>query len=290
MVSLWGMPEVYNINSWYLLNSTGSCGNTWWFGNTTVSGIVGVRNLSLSALLVRLKAFQLPWSAGLSSIGLSLWRRISETTILSSWLRGYFVGTSIFIGTTVSLGTILYCCGWETSKQRLQQKEILLRTWNVCVRLFVRSSRRSASRNAIALRMSDRTVRRILQGDLNFHPYKMVMVKAMNDQDIVNWKTLCEVLLNTLDNDILDHVLMMDEANFHICGNVNSQNCPFWAAENPRGIHQKTLRSEKFIVFCGVASYGVTGPYFFEDKACRAVTVNSARYTEMLRTFLELDL
>jgi len=34
----------------------------------------------------------------------------------------------------------------------------------------------------------------------------------------------------------------------------------------------------------------VTGPYFFEDKTGRAVAVNSARYTEMLRTFLEPEL
>jgi hypothetical protein len=34
----------------------------------------------------------------------------------------------------------------------------------------------------------------------------------------------------------------------------------------------------------------VIGPYFFEDEAGRAVTVNSARYTEMLRTFLGLKL
>ena len=34
------------------------------------------------------------------SIGLLLWRRISKTTILPR-LRGYFVGTSIFIGTSV---------------------------------------------------------------------------------------------------------------------------------------------------------------------------------------------
>jgi len=89
-----------------------------------VSGIVGVGNLFLSALLVRLKAFQLPWSAGLYSIGLSLWRHISKTTILSLWLSWYFVGTSIFIGTTVSLVAILYCCGWETAeKQRLPRKE-----------------------------------------------------------------------------------------------------------------------------------------------------------------------
>jgi hypothetical protein len=35
----------------------------------------------------------------------------------------------------------------------------------------------------------------------------------------------------------------------------------------------------------------VIGPYFIEDEAGRAVTVNSARYTEkMLRTFLEPEL
>jgi hypothetical protein len=32
------------------------------------------------------------------------------------------------------------------------------------------------------------------------------------------------------------------------------------------------------------------GPYFFEDEAGRAITVNSARYTEMLSTFLEPEL
>jgi hypothetical protein len=32
------------------------------------------------------------------------------------------------------------------------------------------------------------------------------------------------------------------------------------------------------------------GPYFFEDEAGRAVTINSAGYIEMLRTFLEPEL
>jgi hypothetical protein len=90
--------------------------------------------------------------------------------------------------------------------------------------------------------------------------------------------------LNALDNDDLKHVLMTDEANFHLCGNVSSQNCRYWATENPRNIHQKTLHSEKVIVWCGVASFGVIGPYFFEDEAVRSVTVNSAPYTEMHRT------
>ena len=224
-------------------------------------------------------------------MGLSLWRRISKTTILSLWLSGYFFGTSIFIGTTVSLVAILYCCGREASeKQRLPQKEnlqeesLLLRTpvnieW--VRQAFVRSLRRSASRNVIALIMSDRTVRRILHENLNFHPYKMVMIQEMIDQDTVNRKTVrfCWTLWITT-------TLTTDEANFHLCCN-NSQHCRYWAAENPRDIHQKPLHSEKFIVWCGVASFGVIGPYFFEDEAVRAVTVNSAGYTEMLRTFLE---
>jgi len=82
-------------------NYIGSVRNTWWFCKTVVSGIVGVGNLSLSALLVRLKAFQLPWSNGLYSIGFSLRRRFSKTMILSLGLSWYFVGTSIFIGMSV---------------------------------------------------------------------------------------------------------------------------------------------------------------------------------------------
>ena len=96
--------------------------------------------------------------------------------------------------------------------------------------------------------------------------------------------------VNALDNEDLNHVLMTDEANFHLHGNVSSQNCCYWATENPHNIHQKPLHCKKVIVWCGVASSGVIGPCFFEDKAGRAVTVNSASYTEMLRTFLEPEL
>jgi hypothetical protein len=130
----------------------------------------------------------------------------------------------------------------SATKRKHPGREPSLRTpeniEQVCQAL-VGSPQQSASRNASALRMSDRTVCRILHEDLNFHPYKMIMVHAINDEDTVNRKTVCKVLLNTLDNDNLNHVLMTDEANFHHCGNVNSQNCRYWATENPRTIHQK---------------------------------------------------
>jgi hypothetical protein len=88
------------------------------------------------------------------------------------------------------------------------------------------------------------------------------MVQAISDQDTVNQKTVCEVLLNALCIDDLKHFLMTDEPNFHLCGNVNSQNCRNWAIENPRNSHQKPLLSENIIVWCGLASFGCDRPLF----------------------------
>jgi transposase len=60
----------------------------------------------------------------------------------------------------------------SAAKRKPPGRESSLRTPENIERVrqaFVRSPRRSASRNAIALRMSDRTVRRILHEDLNVY-------------------------------------------------------------------------------------------------------------------------
>jgi hypothetical protein len=54
-------------------------------------------------------------------------------------------------------------------------------------------------------------------------------------------------------------------------------------------IHQETLLSEIIIVWCGVASFGLTGIHFLENKAGGAVIVNSA-YLEMLHAYLKTNL
>jgi len=84
----------------------------------------------------------------------------------------------------------------------------------------------------------------------------MVMVQAINNQDTVNRKTVCNVILNALNNDDLNHILVADEANFHLCDSVNSQNCRCWVTENLRDIHQNPLHSEKGIVWCDVEFLG----------------------------------
>ena len=50
---------------------------------------------------------------------------------------------------------------------------------------LIRSPRRSAVRHALALRMSPRSLQRIIHGDLKFHPYKREIVQQLNERDNV---------------------------------------------------------------------------------------------------------
>jgi len=100
-----------------------------------------------------------------------------------------------------------------------------------------------------------------------------------------------EQLLEMLnDGGVINTVLMTDEAYFHLSGYVNKQNYRYWAPENPQQLHQRPLHSERLTVCCGIASFGVLGPYFLEDNEGAAVTVTFEPYVAMLRKFCEPEL
>jgi hypothetical protein len=107
-------------------------------------------------------------------------------------------------------------------------------------------------------------VRRILHKDINFHPYKVVLVQELSDCDMANRSTLAEHLIRILSNNVI--FLMTDEAHFHISGCVNKQNFHYWAEENPQQLHQRLLHSARVTVCCGMANFGVTGPISLKAK------------------------
>lgn len=82
---------------------------------------------------------------------------------------------------------------------------------------------------------------------------------------------------------------MSDEAHFHFSGFVNKQNFRYWAQDNPTELHQRPLHNNKVSMQCAMSSYGVIGPYFFEDNG-RGITVTSNRYIAMLETFVAQQL
>jgi len=100
---------------------------------------------------------------------------------------------------------------------------------------IVKSPRRSVSRHCAATGLSDRSVRRILHRDLNFHPYKIAIVQELSDCDMANRKISSEQLLEMLNDDgVINTVLMIDKAHLHLSGYVNKQHYRYWAPENPQ--------------------------------------------------------
>lgn len=144
------------------------------------------------------------------------------------------------------------------------------------------SPRRSARKHATALRLSNRSVRRILHRDLHMHPYKIAIVQELRERDRETRTALCQELRNIPRTDIL---IFSDEAHFHLSGEVNKQNCRYWSEQNPRELHERPLHSPKVTVWCCISEFGVWGPYFFQDNGA-TVTVNANRYCVMLENFL----
>ena len=68
-------------------------------------------------------------------------------------------------------------------------------------------------------------------------------------------------------------------------GYVKKQNCRIWDDINSREIHQLQMHPEKVTV-CGFWSGEIIGPYFFQNKAGVAITVNGERYRSMVSNFL----
>ena len=142
------------------------------------------------------------------------------------------------------------------------------------------SPMRSARKQALALEMSSRTVRRILHKDLGFHPYKMIVVQELFDRDFINRSRCSQQILEKVPQNC--HFITSDEAHFHLSGFVNKQNYRYWGGHNPNHGVEKPLHSKRVTVWCAVGEFGVWGPYFFEEEG-EAVSVNSIRYGKMLK-------
>jgi hypothetical protein len=154
---------------------------------------------------------------------------------------------------------------------------------------FIRSPRHSTRRHSLSLGISNRSMRRILRKDINFHPYKMEMVQEFSDRDMANYSTVAEHLIGILFNSVI--ILMTDEAHSHLSGCVNKWNLCNCVEENPQQLHQRPLHSVHVTVQCGVVNFRFIGPCFFEDK--NGCTVKSHicslcwNVTELLHTRVE---
>lgn len=150
------------------------------------------------------------------------------------------------------------------------------------------SPQKSVRRRSQQLGIRYSSLQRILVRDLHYHPYKIQFtqeLKMLDHQkrlDFVDW-----VLRRQQEDDgFARKVIFSDEAHFHLNGYVNKQNCRIWGSENPHSFHEREMHPQRVTVWCGFWAGGVIGPYFFENEAGQAVTVNGDRYRTMIRDFL----
>jgi hypothetical protein len=61
--------------------------------------------------------------------------------------------------------------------------------------------------------------------------------------------TLYHLELKVADAILMDHIIVSDKAQFHLCGEVNTHNRQYRSAANPCVLHGKLLHSEKSILF-----------------------------------------
>ncbi|PSN55244.1 hypothetical protein C0J52_05854 [Blattella germanica] len=120
------------------------------------------------------------------------------------------------------------------------------------------SPTRSTAKHAIALGISDRSVRRILHLDLKFHPYKMMVAQELSHRD---WESRRKYARN------IDIVLICVVTHFHLSGCVNKENFWYWSNQNPHQLHERPLHSDRVTVWCSISKFDVIGPYIFEENS-----------------------
>lgn len=113
-----------------------------------------------------------------------------------------------------------------------------------------------------------------------FHPYKVIPVQELFEDDFDRRNEFCEQMQNLCNRDynLVKNIIFSDEATFCLNGTVNRQNCRYWAIENPHWMMEShSQHPQKLNVWCGIVKERVIGPYFFDG------TLNGERYLEFLR-------
>lgn len=131
--------------------------------------------------------------------------------------------------------------------------------------------------------ISSTSVRRILKKN-KFKPYKPKFISTLKERDfIVRFDFSMWVQGQIEDNrSFPKYIFFSDEATFNSNGTVSSQNCRWWATENPRfTIECRDQYSFKTNVWVGFSEdANLLGPFFFREN------LNSGRYLMLLENQL----
>lgn len=142
---------------------------------------------------------------------------------------------------------------------------------------FEESPGTSTRRASLELNLARTSLRRMMK-ELGLKPYRPQLLHDLNDDDPDRRCEFAEIFLNLVANDssLPDRILWTDEATFKLNGHVNRHNCVYYAVENPHIVITEEMNAPGVIVWAGIWSGGIIGPFFFRD------TVTADSYLEKL--------
>ena len=107
------------------------------------------------------------------------------------------------------------------------------------------------------------------------------LVHELKEDDYDRRVEFCEIFLSLLNEEpgLINLIIWSDAATFKLNGHVNRHNSVYWATQNINGKWEQTMQAEEIIVWAGIRSRGVIGPFYFEG------TVTGQSYLSMLNDY-----
>jgi transposase len=135
----------------------------------------------------------------------------------------------------------------------------------------------STRRASLELNLSRNSLRRMMK-ELGLKPYRPQLLHALNDDDPDRHCEFADIFLNLLaDNSSLpNRIIWTDEATFKLNGHVNRHNFFYYVVENPHIVITHEINVPGIIVWAGIRSGGLIGPFLLRD------TVTANNYLKML--------
>lgn len=103
--------------------------------------------------------------------------------------------------------------------------------------------------------------------DLESTAYHMHIGSSFTDAECDNRKSTCMDLKRYFNSnpDLVNNIVFCGEATFYVSGYVAKHNCKILGLEKPTSFSPAAIKTEKVIVWCGLARNGVFGPLFFRE-------------------------
>ena len=139
----------------------------------------------------------------------------------------------------------------------------------------------SVSAGALELDISPSSFYRTIK-ELGFRPFKPCAAIDLSDDDFDRRQEFCESMIDRINAEpgILDKIIWSDESEFKLNGTINRHNCRYWASTNSHELIPRSQYADGVMVWCGITSSGIIGPYFFEGN------VTGTSYLRMLEDYV----